>query len=393
MADGTEFSLKSYDSYEVLLGDELRGERATIGKSLLDVQRDLKIKAVYIAAIENCDIEAFPNKGYIAGYVRSYARYLKLDAEVVFERFCIEAKFSPSSNQDKLFKNKEKNFETKKQLTDNISWKPTELGLKNYSNKLSFFSFLIKSSPILVLSLVLIGLSFGTISILKSIQKLDLVAFEDSPLSNFKENDIVTQLSPYSELNFDPSKYSGEENIVSLYSNQELSSPIIQHRDGAISLLEPQKLSALNFNNVDEPNLEDTKIFENNLDDFKDEPVLHKETNLPKTELYAFSPAWIRLTDEEGTIILEKTLKSGEKYLINETLFSGTLRSGNAKNVYFIINGEALGPLSTQKTVAKEVSLNPEVIKIKYFSADEITNMLNENIVEDDLVDTALRSE
>ena len=170
MADGTEFSLKSYDSYEVLLGDELRGERATIGKSLLDVQRDLKIKAVYIAAIENCDIEAFPNKGYIAGYVRSYARYLKLDAEVVFERFCIEAKFSPSSNQDKLFKNKEKNFETKKQLTDNISWKPTELGLKNYSNKLSFFSFLIKSSPILVLSLVLIGLSFGTISILKSIQ-------------------------------------------------------------------------------------------------------------------------------------------------------------------------------------------------------------------------------
>ena len=130
MADGTEFSLKSYDTYKVVLGDELRGERATIGKSLLDVQRDLRIKAVYIAAIENCDIEAFPNKGYIAGYVRSYARYLKLDPEKVFERFCLESNFSPSTNSDKLFKSKEKFSDNKKQLTENISWKPSEVGLQ-----------------------------------------------------------------------------------------------------------------------------------------------------------------------------------------------------------------------------------------------------------------------
>ena len=31
--------------YEFRLGDELRGERATLGKTLLDVQRDLRIKA------------------------------------------------------------------------------------------------------------------------------------------------------------------------------------------------------------------------------------------------------------------------------------------------------------------------------------------------------------
>ena len=48
MADGVNYSLKGFDQYDILLGDELRGERATIGKSLLDVQRDLKIKASYI---------------------------------------------------------------------------------------------------------------------------------------------------------------------------------------------------------------------------------------------------------------------------------------------------------------------------------------------------------
>ena len=44
MADGLDISLKGFDQYKILLGDQLRGERATMGKSLLDVQRDLKIK-------------------------------------------------------------------------------------------------------------------------------------------------------------------------------------------------------------------------------------------------------------------------------------------------------------------------------------------------------------
>ena len=43
---------KGFDDFEVRLGDVMRGERATLGRSLLDVQRELKIKATYIAAIE-----------------------------------------------------------------------------------------------------------------------------------------------------------------------------------------------------------------------------------------------------------------------------------------------------------------------------------------------------
>jgi len=84
---------RGFDDYDVCLGDELRGERATLGKSLLDVQRDLRIKAAYIAAIENCDPEVFPNKGFIAGYVRSYARYLAIDPDETFKSFCRESGF------------------------------------------------------------------------------------------------------------------------------------------------------------------------------------------------------------------------------------------------------------------------------------------------------------
>lgn len=74
----------------------MRGERATLGKSLLDVQRELKIKATYVAAIENCDVSAFETPGFVAGYVRSYARYLGMDPEWAYGRFCAEANFSVS---------------------------------------------------------------------------------------------------------------------------------------------------------------------------------------------------------------------------------------------------------------------------------------------------------
>ena len=93
--------LKGFDSYELTLGDELRGERASKGKSLLDVQRDLRIRADYIDAIENADASAFPFAGFAAGYVRSYARYLGLDPDWAYATFCEEANFVSLTSLEK----------------------------------------------------------------------------------------------------------------------------------------------------------------------------------------------------------------------------------------------------------------------------------------------------
>ena len=85
---------KGFDDFELRLGDTLRGERATLGKSVVEVQNELKIKAAYITAIENCDPLAFDTPGFVAGYVRSYARYLNLDPDEVFQKFCYESGFA-----------------------------------------------------------------------------------------------------------------------------------------------------------------------------------------------------------------------------------------------------------------------------------------------------------
>jgi len=52
------------------------------------------IKANYIAAIENSDPSVFETPGFIAGYVRSYARFLGMDPDVAFQRFCDESGFA-----------------------------------------------------------------------------------------------------------------------------------------------------------------------------------------------------------------------------------------------------------------------------------------------------------
>ncbi|HHC29223.1 MAG TPA: DUF4115 domain-containing protein, partial [Rhodobacterales bacterium] len=93
---GNEAAEAGFDSYDLRLGDTMRGERATLGKSLLDVQRELKIKATYVAAIENADVKAFETPSFIAGYVRSYARYLGMDPEWAFEAFCAESGVQPT---------------------------------------------------------------------------------------------------------------------------------------------------------------------------------------------------------------------------------------------------------------------------------------------------------
>ena len=45
--------LRGYDSYTVTLGDKLRGERATLGKTLDDIQKETRLRIEFLLGIEN----------------------------------------------------------------------------------------------------------------------------------------------------------------------------------------------------------------------------------------------------------------------------------------------------------------------------------------------------
>jgi cytoskeletal protein RodZ len=69
------------------LGEEFRSAREARGLTLSDVAEQIHIRSVYLNAIENEDWKSIGAPVYVRGFIRTYARFLGLDAEAAVARF------------------------------------------------------------------------------------------------------------------------------------------------------------------------------------------------------------------------------------------------------------------------------------------------------------------
>lgn len=69
------------------LGEELRDARMALGLSIEDVAASLRIRRVYLHALEEGRARDLPAPAYAVGFVRSYARALGLDHDEIVRRF------------------------------------------------------------------------------------------------------------------------------------------------------------------------------------------------------------------------------------------------------------------------------------------------------------------
>ena len=81
--DMEEFS-ESFDPVEV--GASLREARIALRREPMDVARDLRIRQVYIEAIEEGRFEDLPGLAYQTGFLRAYGNYLGLDGAEIADR-------------------------------------------------------------------------------------------------------------------------------------------------------------------------------------------------------------------------------------------------------------------------------------------------------------------
>lgn len=77
--------------HQASIGDDLRVARQARGEDLQDIAAQLRIRFVYLEAIEKGAFDSLPGPTYAIGFVRAYARYLRLDAEEMIARFKMEA--------------------------------------------------------------------------------------------------------------------------------------------------------------------------------------------------------------------------------------------------------------------------------------------------------------
>ncbi|NHB58753.1 helix-turn-helix domain-containing protein [Acinetobacter sp. 194] len=68
-------------------GEYLRQNRIKQARELKDVAADLKMPIKTLEALEQDDYKSLPQATFIKGYYRTYAKYLKVDASAIIQRF------------------------------------------------------------------------------------------------------------------------------------------------------------------------------------------------------------------------------------------------------------------------------------------------------------------
>ena len=367
---------KGFDDFELRLGDLMRGERATMGKSLLDVQRELKIKATYIAAIENCDVSAFETQGFVAGYVRSYARYLGMEPDWAFSRFCVEAKFAVAHGMSAAA--------SSAGITAARS-RSTEYGDPLANPNASFVpraeSILARVEPgaigsIFVLIALISAIGYGGWSVLKEVQRVQLAPIDQAPT-------VVAEIDPLGNVDGTaaplvrsaPASAAAQDVVAAndktaqpdlmgrLYRPEALDVPVLVSRDGPISSIDPGvNAAALANADVASPGFEDQAAA-------IDAAIQVVAANAPAVELLAVRPSWVRVQSADGTVLFEKNLDAGERYVVPQLEEPALLRAGNSGSVYFAVNGVTYGPAAPGAQVVKNVVLSPESLMAAYVVA------------------------
>jgi cytoskeleton protein RodZ len=85
------------------IGEVLRSTRSRLGLDIFTVERETKIRTVYLDALENEDWAVLPGPTYVKGFLRTYATYLGLDADALVDEYRRAVERSPASEQPHLF--------------------------------------------------------------------------------------------------------------------------------------------------------------------------------------------------------------------------------------------------------------------------------------------------
>lgn len=362
-SEAVEEGPKGFDDYDFRLGDEMRGERATMGKSLLDVQRELRIKASYIAAIENSDPSAFETPGFIAGYVRSYARYLNMDPDDTFAKFCTES-----------------GFQTAHGMSSEASGKRVEIApiAKASTDRDPFASsagaFLPAQESILariepravgssfVLLALIAGIGYGGWSVLNEVQRVSLAPVEQTPV-------VLSDLDPLTEAaGSEVETASGvftppEAQLDRLYRPQALDVPVLVARDAPISTLNPQSVGTFT------PEPATIAVAEFVEPALPIVPQVLEEAD-PEVVMFAVRPAWVRVRAADGSVLFEKTLNAGEEFIVPKTELAPTLQAGMSGSIYFKLNGEIRGPAGTGSSVVRGLPIGIDAVEDNFAIAD-----------------------
>jgi hypothetical protein len=365
-------TIRGFDDYVLRMGDLMRGERATLGKSLLNIQQDLKINAKYIAAIENYDKSIFNSTGFIPGYVKSYAGYLGIDPEWAFSQFCIESGFEVI---DVLSASEKKPQKVKigRKFNNFKNRSSSSFSIFRESEKSFFSRFEPEVFGSIAVLMILIGiLSYGGFVVFRQIQQVRLVQI-DQPFGSFSA-DLNGSFSEPMIVNKKVvvNGFESKPVIHDLYRPDILEEPILTPRDSKIGDLIAELLK-------DVPTDLPTEVDINH-------PILRPSVEVAKPAdsqitIFAVKPSFLQISSNDGTIVFDKILDQGEHYTVSTSNNLMSLKAGRSGSVFFTIDNKAYGPLGTGNAIIKNVHLDIQYLLDNFKLADLKKDPILESIV------------
>ncbi len=371
---------KGFDDYELQLGDMMRGERATLGKSLLDVQRELKIKASYISAIENADPSVFETPGFIAGYVRSYARYLNMDPERAFDIFCRESGFSTAHGMSDEASSIKKSRAAEIIASSSIGRDPFAQPSTPFVPTNDAFMSRVEPGAIgstLVLVTLLGAIGFGGWTVLNEVQQVRVAPVDETPIVLTDLDPIARATAPVVQSQDDVTAglaAPSSDGLDRLYRPKALDTPVLVARDAPISMINPQSFGAFAAEQTQAAALEaqPTLLADGTVQVAPNGVAVPQVVEqIPgQVQLVAVRPAWVRVSAADGTSVFEGILNAGDTYPIPMTEDPATLRVGESGAIYFAVNGQHFGPAGPRGQVTSKVALSADALTQKYAVAD-----------------------
>lgn len=386
--------LRGFDSYDVSLGDEMRGERASLGKSLEDAERDMRIKSQIITAIEDCDVSGFPNQSVIAGYVRSYARYLGMDADITFRRFCAESGYtSPAQHCGSSLKQRSTLGGVRAPAMGSSLAAADPLGRSRFAPVSASAGFRPRVSlgaltSACALAGLIAALSYGGYALLQDIQRVGFAPLPQAPTVVVDAPTIGAPTIGSDSLPRPAAEdYAGGGALAEVVLPAELAATGRDWRDGPISAIDPADAGL--FTNPEPEPVELTEVF-----DPADDPTVREggqsfNADLALAELVngdvtlgevalgdvtiadvtrgvvlrASEDAWIRVRDVDNDVVFEGTLVAGDSLDIPQRVQAPRLRAGNAGGIYVLVDGIAYGPVGERGRIASNISLRAEDVR------------------------------
>ena len=347
------------------IGQILRDARLSQSKDIQEVSNTLKIRQIYLEAIENNDFAQLPGKIYIIGFIKTYAEYLQLDGEEIIRAYK-SGGLIETVNTDLIFPTSvpEDGMPNKLTLLFGFMIAIASYGGWHYfNNNVSSIenpgslnkSEIPKPSPIAKLK------PNNSLSTIQTTTRKNTVLKSD-PL---KREEEIKNADPRSSIKVDLRSVTGKilsdkQNISDKYNQDIERQPPLKNSSRPLSLKTniKDKISALDTKtkvvNITKP-LKPKLLEKNNVLSPK-----NKGIESSRITIRALSDSYLQVRNKSlNQILITRLLKKGSTYDVpNQEGLS--LITGNAGALEIFVDGQKVPPIGAIGSVRRNVLLVPK---------------------------------